>query len=159
MPSAGGKPRLLAANAFESGWSPTSDRLVAVRAKTLLSIELGSGRIVELRRGAFLGWSFSPDGERLAYSSRPGPFGGDCLDRLDLYVQSAAGGSARRLTSDGRSGLPVWGPGWIAFTRLPRSCLSGFRQLWLVRPDGRSRHRLAWLRHAKPLTGYYGLEP
>ncbi len=150
-----GERRLLARGVFQASWAPGSDRLVGRREDALVSIAVDSGEVTLLRRGAFLGWSFAPAGGRLVYAHSSKPFRNICDDAIDLYTQRVAGGPVRRLTRHGRAASPVWGPGWIAFTRLERSCRSFNGELWLVRPDGRSAHRLARL--PPPQPGYYGL--
>ena len=152
--TSGGKPRLLARSASYPTWSPRSDRILALRGNTLLSLDLdGHLRVVD-RGSAVPGWSFSPDGTWIVYAKSPKhtECGGD------LFVESANGGEERRLTH-GRDMFPVWGPHWIAFSRFPKSCAYA-RRIWRIRPDGSG---------ARPVTappprrfassGYYGLDP
>jgi len=82
-------------------------------------------RYYDVPRGA----SFSPDGSRIAFFHPvAGPNG-------DLWIIPAAGGTARKLTSDLREGgWPVWTRDgrWIVFA----SMRSGSRTLWQVPVDG-----------------------
>jgi Tol biopolymer transport system component len=150
----GGKPRLLARSTSYPTWSPRSDRIVALRKNTLVSLDLdGNVRVLE-RSPATAGWSFSPDGKWVVYSKALQQT--KCAS--DLFIVRAGGGEERRLTR-GRDLFPVWGRHWIAFSRYPRNCAYA-RRIWRIRPDGSG---------AQPVTpppprryaqnGYYGLDP
>jgi Tol biopolymer transport system component len=93
--------------------------------------------------------SFSPDGTRIVYAAR-------VLDASNYYTEHgaidliAADGTHRRsLTSGlrGDAGSPTWSPDgrWIAFidTVSTEYGSSSRSDLYVVRPDGTSRHRLA----------------
>ena len=137
VPISGGKPRLLrrlvGARAFVSGfvWSPTASRLVTVeRSLVLVDVETGRARPFGRAGGDP---SFSPDGRRIVF---------DRIDQTggDLQVFDTRTGRTRRLTSDHRSFLPVWGPRGIAFNR------GGFIRggdVWLLDPGSRKQRRLA----------------
>jgi dipeptidyl aminopeptidase/acylaminoacyl peptidase len=79
---------------------------------------------------------FSPDGRKIVASYRPGkdaPIGDLAL--LDLNT-----GELEVILKGGRYVRPDWSPdgGWIAY----QNDESGFRGIWLVRPDGSGNHRL-----------------
>jgi hypothetical protein len=133
--TAGGAPRELA-RAEEPVWSPDSARVVARSGDRLVSIEVDTGRRTVLARGAFFGWSIEPSGTRVAYGRGPST---DPLRGMDLFIVPVEGGTPRRLTRDGHSGYPVWGPQTIAFTRFHRTGRApGWPayDLWTVGPDG-----------------------
>ena len=78
--------------------------------------------------------AWSPDGSEIVYSLIEG-------GSADLYVMSASGGQARRLTNDAWTDLyPTWSPDgkWIAFA----SNRDGPLQLWKVPPSGGSPRKL-----------------
>jgi hypothetical protein len=110
-----------------------------------------------IAKGSICGASFSPAlPDRLAYGL--GPAGTFCLSG-DVNVSTAnPDGSARkRITSDGRSLNPVWGPTKIAFDRerLRRGDAPVY-QLWLMDPEGHARKQLT---HTKVPTLLDGLVP
>ena len=153
--TSGGKPRLLARSTSSPGWSPRSDRIVALRKNTLVSLDLDGNSSVLEQSPATAGWSFSPDGNWLVYAkARP-----HTKCDSDLFIVRVSGGEERRLTR-GRDIFPVWGRNWIAFSRYPKTCAYA-RRIWRIRPDGSE---------AQPVTGtppsgsyaqgaYYGFDP
>jgi Tol biopolymer transport system component len=182
-PTSAAKSRPLASGFFgEFHWSPSSDRIVAARSpdddgivEELVNIEVPSGDETTLAQGALYGWSFSPDGSETVFAVAQHPsgegFGGD---EVDLFVTGQDSGDAKRITRDGKSGYPVWGPKSIAFAKLI-SCLPpapqdvmkgcsnntwGRHEIWQVQPDGSSRRPIV-----SPLPkrfhgqGYIGLVP
>src|SRR6266540_5165446 len=153
--TSGGKPRLLARSTSYPSWSPRSDRIVALRKNTLVSLDLaGNLRVLE-RDPAIAGWSVSPDGRWVVYAkARQHTKCGS-----DLFVVRATGGDERRITR-GRDILPIWGPHSIAFSRYPKSCAYA-RRIWRVRPDGSEPRPVT----GRPPSGsyaqgaYYGFDP
>ena len=133
VPISGGKPRLLRREkAFIAGfvWSPTSRELVTVeRSLVLVDVETGRARPFGRAGGDP---SFAPDGSRIVFD-RVDQTGGD-LELFDVRT-----GHTRKLTSDHRSLLPVWGPDGIAFARF-RSGAHG--DVWLLDPHTRKLRRL-----------------
>jgi Tol biopolymer transport system component len=88
--------------------------------------------------------SFSPDGDRVAFS-----WNGPKQDNRDVYVQQVGSGSPLRLTTDPlEDQMPVWSPDgrWIAFVRSsPAKTVGGPSQteLRLVPPLGGPEKKLA----------------
>jgi hypothetical protein len=144
-------------------WSPDGKRLLAGVAK-LAVVDVGSGRVRVIARGGLYGFGFSPDGRRLVYARAPREsLEGICGARIDLYAADLNDGSPTRLTHDGRSAFPVWGPRRIAFMRMPRrlrfdDCFAP--GIWNVRPDGTDLQPIvARAPRALSRAGYYGLQP
>ena len=164
----GGRPRLLARKTDTLVWFPDSDSVVVGQGistltftEALLSIDVDGGRRVELARGALYGWSVSPSGEEVVYARAAAPSAwGLYREEVDLYVVRAKGGAQQRLTADGRSGFPVWGPHAIAFSRLLPYRGWGRDEIWLIDPNGGDRRTLTG-RVPKHLLGqgFAGLRP
>jgi dipeptidyl aminopeptidase/acylaminoacyl peptidase len=117
--------RLTPRRLHPEAWSPDGETLIATRPKLLAVLELNAidrrtGRVRVLASGSLYGFDFSPDGKEIVYARAPVATGqGPCGDQFDVYVAPLAGGEPRRLTHDGLSGFPVWGPKGIAFSRFP----------------------------------------
>ncbi|TMM35278.1 MAG: hypothetical protein E6F93_00725 [Actinobacteria bacterium] len=144
-------------------WSPDGKRLVAGVAK-LAVVDVDSGGVRVLAHGAFYGFGLSPDGRWLVYARAPREsVEGICGARSDLYVADVDGGSPTRLSRDGRSAFPVWGPRRIAFLRMPRrlrfyDCFAP--GIWTVLADGSHRRAIvARAPRALSRQGFYGLQP
>ena len=103
--------------------------------------DLGARGRVQLTRGGSsinTAPSFSPDGNQIVFESDRG-------GTQQLYVMSAAGGEARRISfGDGRYATPVWSPrgDMIAFTKI----VGGRFHIGVMRTDGSNE---------KLLTGSY----
>lgn len=112
---------------------------------------------ITLARGAFYGWSFSPDGASVAYghSARWGLFS----KRVNLFTVEVDGDNRRRLTRDGESAYPAWGPKEIAYAHVVPYRGWGAHELWLVRPDGEGRRRLVRTPRTLLGSGIVGLVP
>jgi WD40 repeat protein len=138
--------RLTSERLHPQAWSPDGKTLIASRPATLSVLELDAidtttGQVRVVARGSVYGFSFSPDGEKMVYSSAPVATGqGLCGDQFDLYVTKVSGGKSTRLTHDGVSAFPVWGPAGIAYTRIPddidpQSACSA-PGIWTMKDDG-----------------------
>jgi Tol biopolymer transport system component len=152
--TSGGKPRLLARSMSYPSWSPRSDRIVGLRKNALVSVDFhGNLRMLE-ESPAIAGWSFSPDGAWVVYAKARQHT--KCAS--DLFIVRASGHEERRLTR-GRDIFPVWGHGWIAFSRYPKSCAYA-RRIWQIRSDGSgSQPVTAPPPNRLTRNGYYGIDP
>jgi hypothetical protein len=125
-------------------WSPDSRYLAVYRQSNgLTNIAAGSGldvidtqtgSVTSIAEGAIYGASFARDGSdrlvyALAHSLSPSA-------ATNLYVSEADGAGTHRITSDGRSLFPVWGPTYIAYDRERMRHLSPEYQIWLATSAG-----------------------
>lgn len=174
----GEEPRLFAKGVGGTmTWSPDSERIVTSRSLSdeLVSIDVASGKAVQLAKGKFWGWSVSPDGKEIVFARTENPDAELVLGtEVNLFVTRLEGGEAKRITDTGDAAEPVWGPKSIAFARLisclppaPHDALEGCRnntwgrhEIWQVQPDGSDRRPIV-----SPLPkrflgqGYLGLVP
>jgi hypothetical protein len=128
--TAGGRPRLLARHSAPGlGWSPKSDRIVAMRGDALAAFTL-DGRVTVLVAKLAGDWSISPSGERVVYT-RPRRH---TICGTEL-VTVGIDGRHRRVIAQGRDHDPVWGPHGIAFSRYEAGCSAG-RRIWRITSDG-----------------------
>jgi hypothetical protein len=124
-----------------------SRRLVAGRVPVLApdgsrvvfqgNCDVATGKTVELDRGSFFGWSFSPSGDRVAYAR--GSTSSVLEANAAVFVVRSGGGQRRRL---GGGVFPVWGPSAIAFVRVKRAGGRPAYELWRMDDEGRSARRL-----------------
>lgn len=156
-------------------WSPDSKRVVGESMDNLLSIEVESGKAVEVAKGPFSGWSISPDGKQVVFAREEKP-NGDLLSGfdVDLFVADVGGGDAKRITDTDDATRPVWGPTSIAYSRLI-SCLAppelqpvagcrnntwGRHEIWQVQPDGSGMRSITGtLPGPFQMQGCVGLDP
>ncbi len=125
IPTAGGTPRQVIDH-WSYGilaWSPDGTHLVAnaggLRGKQRLKlIDVATGTARTVARGFFGNATFSPDGTQLAYDLSKKQ---EAFPKVDLYAAPVAGGAPRRLTRNGHSLFPLWGPTRIAYTRYARA--------------------------------------
>jgi Tol biopolymer transport system component len=152
VPAAGGTPKVvlrsleygvLTVSPDSASVAVTSGPLNGAQNLTLLTVASGATRTVAT--GYFLGASFSPDGDQLAYGRAARQ---DYRATNDVFIAPVAGGAPRNLTGDGHSAYPIWGPTQIAFSRWklhygPHHAESGpAYNLTLVNPDGTGRRNL-----------------
>jgi Tol biopolymer transport system component len=155
VPTAGGPRRVLLDPAWRSdtqAWSPDSRYVAAVTGpeigtQRLVLIDVTSGSMRTVARGAFYGVSFSPTGGALVYSRARRD---DYPARSSLFVAAVGGGAPTRITSGNPDIYPLWGPQSIVFTRQrrpPRRYDSWKQDLFLIAPgDGAPRQ----LTHQRP---------
>jgi hypothetical protein len=161
--------RLTARHLQPRAWSPDGEQLIATVATSdavveLDAVERKSGQVRRITRGSLYGFDFSPKGDELVYSRAPSAtVEGICGDQFDLYVTKLGGGTPTRLTHDGLSAFPVWGPDEIAFSKFPgggsiQDCSAP--GVWTIDPGGGDPHAIiARAPDALALNGYYGLQP
>jgi WD40-like Beta Propeller Repeat len=163
VPSSGGKPRRLQDGVAQIDWSPDSRRMLAYHPVSenggrLLVLDREHRRRIVIASGGLNGWSFSPDGTRVAYSK-------ERRAKDDVYVVGADGGQAHRITHDGSSAFPAWTRNGIVFSRLmsgPGLPNNGWgaHELWRMDADGSNRRSLSGPLPARILgQGISGLEP
>ncbi|MGO9319900.1 MAG: hypothetical protein ACLPUT_18625 [Solirubrobacteraceae bacterium] len=118
-----------------------STQTVEIAAGSSLEvIDTQTGTVTPIAHGAIYGASFAHDGsDRLVFGmshslSPSAP--------TNLYVSEPDGSGLRRLTSDGRSLDPVWGPRYIAYDRERMRHLSPEYQIWLASSSGARVRRL-----------------
>jgi len=154
-PSGGGAARVLASTGDAIGplaWSPDGALLtVVINTRRLVVIDVASGARQLVARGSIQGASFSPDSRRIAYARSVLP---RLSAHVDVYVVNADGSGTHRITHDGRSLWPIWGPTQIAYTheRLRRADAPVY-QLRVMRPDGSGVRQLTHLRIPRLLSG------
>jgi hypothetical protein len=125
-------------------WSPDS-RYLAVELQSngtndiaddsgLDVIDTQTGVVRTIAHGEIYGASFARDGsDRLVFGlSHSESFTGS----VNLYTSEADGAGLRRITSDGHSLFPIWGPKYIAYDRERSRHLSPEYQIWLAMPAG-----------------------
>jgi hypothetical protein len=97
-------------------------------------IDTVTGAVTTIAKGAIYGASFARDGsDRLVFGlSHSESFAGG----VNLYVSEADGAGLHRITSDGHSLFPVWGPSYIAYDRERTRKLSPEYQIWLASTAG-----------------------
>jgi len=157
-PAAGGPMAgylsLETATATPLAWSPDSRYLaVARQSNGLGNIAAGSGLDVidtqtgtatQISTGMVYGASFARDGsDRLVFGlSHSQSFTGPA----NLYMSEASGAGLQRITSDGRSLYPLWGPSYIAFDHERIRHLSPEYQIWLASTSGVRVRKLTHIR-------------
>ncbi|MGA2454979.1 MAG: hypothetical protein ABSG93_15815 [Solirubrobacteraceae bacterium] len=125
-------------------WSPDS-RYLAIYMQSNQTVEIAagssldvidtqSGTVKTIAQGAIYGASFARDGSdrlvfALSHSLSPSA-------STNLYESEADGAGVHRITSDGRSLEPLWGPTYIAYDRERMRHLSPEYQIWLATPAG-----------------------
>jgi Tol biopolymer transport system component len=148
-------------------WSPDSASIAAVLgpelgAKRLVLIDTVTGAQQTIARGFFSGVSFAPQGGRLVYGRAASE---DFPPRSDVYrYDIPAGETIRavhpvRLTQDGRSLSPLWGPnGKIVFVKqlgAKKRKYGPKNELYLMSPAGKSVQRLTHTRVGPLLQGLH----
>jgi hypothetical protein len=135
-------------------WSPDSRYLAVVLQSNgtndiandsgLDVIDTQTGVVTTIAHGEIYGASFARDGsDRLVFGlSHSESF----LSRVNLYTSEVDGAGLRRITSDGHSLFPIWGPQYIAYDRERSRHLSPEYQIWLATPAGVRIRKLTHIR-------------
>ena len=165
-PTAGGRPStfgdLARQNAVPLAWSPDSRYLAVMLVSTavkgfvaksaLAVLDTTTASLRTIASGIVYGASFAPDGsDRIVFGLAHGQ---NLTARVNLYTAQASGAGLRRITRDGRSLNPLWGPRYIAYDRerLRRNDAPVY-QLWLRRASGGAPRRLTSLRVRSLVSG------
>ena len=142
-------------------WSPDSRYLAVVVQSTalrdiaprssLVVIDTATGAVHTITNGSISGASFAPDGsDRIVYGRA---LSLSVAANVNLYVSGPEGAGIKRLTNDGRSLNPVWGPRYIAYDReRPRHDGPAY-QIWLRSPGGGAPKKLTNVPVAQLLAG------
>lgn len=142
-------------------WSPDS-RYLAVSVQSnalkdiaprssLVVIDTVTGAVHTITNGSISGASFAPDGtDRIVYSRA---LSLSVNAGVNLYVSGPEGAGITRLTNDGRSLNPLWGPHYIAYDRERPRHESPEYQLWLRSPAGGAPKKLTNVSVAPLLAG------
>jgi len=103
-------------------------------ASSLDVIDTQTQTVTQIAQGTIYGVSFAHDGsDKLVFGlSHSQSFAGG----VNLYTSEPDGSGLQRLTSDGRSLNPLWGPRYIAYDRERTRKLSPEYQIWLASPSG-----------------------
>lgn len=103
-------------------------------ATSLDVIDTQTQTVTQIAKGTIYGASFAHDGsDKLVFGlSHSESFAGG----VNLYTSEPNGSGLHRLTSDGRSLNPIWGPRYIAYDREHSRKLSPEYQIWLASPSG-----------------------
>ena len=154
-PAAGGAPQtfgdLSHQTAYPLAWSPDSRYLAVALQSTavknvaarsgLAVVDTSTGSIRTIAAGVIYGAGFAPDGsDRIVFARSRSQ---DFTAPVDVYIAQVTGAGLVRVTHDGRSLNPVWGPKAIAYDRerLRRNDAPVY-EIWLRRPDGGRPRRL-----------------
>jgi hypothetical protein len=139
------------ANSTPLAWSPDSRYLAVMRQSTgVTNIAAGSGldvidtqtgTVTSIAEGQIYGASFAQDGSDRVVFGRALSLSPAAA--ANLYMSNPDGTGLRRLTSDGRSLNPVWGPRYIAYDheRLRRNYAPRY-DIWLRSPSSSAARRL-----------------
>jgi Tol biopolymer transport system component len=156
-PAAGGPSvnyfSLETAIATALAWSPDSRYLAVVLQSNgtndiaddsgLDVVDTQTDTVKRIAAGEIYGASFARDGtDRLVFAlSHSESF----ASGVNLYVSEADGAGLHRITSEGRSLHPVWGPKYIAYDRERVRHESPEYQIWLGLPSGARVRKLTHL--------------
>jgi Tol biopolymer transport system component len=121
-------------------WSPDSRYLAVVEFNRLVVVDTRTGVVRTIATGQVTAASFAPrSGDRLVFDR-------SALNSsaVNVFVADPDGRRQRRLTDDGLSEFPLWGPRDIVFTRETiRDGQSGpLYELWSIEPDGSGARQL-----------------
>jgi hypothetical protein len=150
-------------------WSPDSKTIAALRGpeigkRSLVLIDVASGKQSAIASGYFSGFSFSPDSTEIAYA-RSGSE--NYPPRSDVFrfpvpipgVVNVRAPEPVRLTKDHRSSDPLWGPtGQIVFVKTvdgKKRKYAPKNELFLMNPQGNQVKRLTNTKVPQLLQGLF----
>ena len=120
-------------------WSPDSRYLAVVEFNRLVVVDTRTGIVRTIATGQVTAASFAPDSDdRLVFDR-------SALNSsaVNVFVADPDGQRERRLTDDGSSEFPLWGPRDIVFTRETMRGQSGpLYELWSIEPGGSGARQL-----------------
>jgi len=144
-------------------WSPDSRYLAvflqsnsiseAAQRSGLEVIDTATGAVSEIAAGEIYGASFAPGAsDRIVFARARSQLQSAAVN---LYESGPTGSGLKRLTSDGHSLYPVWGPRYIAYDhqRLRGNDEAPEYQIWLHSPSGSGTRRLTRVNVAPLLVG------
>jgi len=151
-PAEGGPSRTVLVGLRDSiylAFSPDSTTIAALRGpelgkRELVLVDVGSGTALRtLASGYFSGISFSPDGTELVYAKANSE---KFPPRSNVFTAPTAAGKSVRITSDGKSQAPLWGPsGKIVFVKQLGAKQRKYgpkNELFLMNANGTQQKRL-----------------
>lgn len=153
-----GRGERFVARGKPAAWLPDSRHLLAVQRRALVTIDMDDRSVDVIERREVTTWSFSPDGNALAYDvylARPPS--AEC--GFDIYSARIDGSSKRRLTTGGRSSHPVWGRSSIAFAYRPVGTGCFKPRVWRMGFDGRGKAPLMRTLPSRFTGRRYGVRP
>ena len=120
-------------------WSPDSRYLAVVEFDRLVVVDTRTGSSRTIATGQVTAASFAPhSGDRLVFDRSPLN-----SSAVNVFVADPDGRHELRLTDDGLSEFPLWGPRDIVFTRETIRGASGpLYELWSIEPDGSGARQL-----------------
>ncbi|HTT93713.1 MAG TPA: hypothetical protein VMF55_03520 [Solirubrobacterales bacterium] len=147
---------------FVFAWSPDSSMIAALKGPlngkaTLMIVNLASGKRIKIGSGYFNGVSFSPESNEIVYGLANTP---DYPPKSDVYKYSIETGKTVKLSHDGTSVYPLWGPtGQIVFARQLGAKSRKYgpaNQLFVMNEEGR---RISQVTHTEVNPFAEGLSP
>ena len=131
-------------------WSPDSRYIAVAEFNRLVVVDTRTGLARTIATGQVNAASFAPhSGDRLVFDR-------SALNSsaVNVFVADPDGQHARRLTDDGASEFPLWGPRDIVFTReTPRGQSGPLYELWSIAPDGSGARQLTHVAATKLSDG------
>jgi Tol biopolymer transport system component len=149
-------------DSFYVTFSPDSKLVAALRGpevgkRKLVLIDVTSGTILRtVASGYFSGISFSPDSTELVYSVAATE---KYPPKSDVYTAPVGAGKPVKITTDGKSQDPLWGPNeTIVFVKLLGAKTRKYgpkNELYLMNPNGKGVKRLTHTKVGALLQGLY----
>jgi Tol biopolymer transport system component len=143
-------------------WSPDSTQIAALQGQlngkaTLVVINLENGKRTKVGTGYYNGVSFSPESNEIVYGVSNSP---NYPPKSDLYKYSLETGKTVKLSHNGNSVYPLWGPtGQIVFARQLGAKSRKYgpaNQLFVMNEEGQ---RISQVTHTEVNPFAQGLSP